>query len=112
MAVLFSFKTISPDAGKVSPGIMSLTSRNWIVNTHELGTIRERCFNLHLWNHFGNSFHDLITAQYFPTFRHQLSNRLAVPCSFKHKISYKCNSFRIVELHTSLEPCSSNYCRE
>src|SRR5215469_15491 len=112
MATLFWLRTISPAAGKISPGVMSLTSRNWIVNTHELGAIRKCCFYLHLRNHFGNSLHNLITAQYFTTFRHQLCNRLAVPCSLKYKISYKCNTFWIVELHTSLEPCSRNYRRE
>src|SRR5262245_62172424 len=101
MATRFWFRIISPDAGKTSPGIMSVTSRNWIVNTHELTAIRESCFYLYLRNHFRNSLHHLIAVQYLATFSHQISNGFAVSCSLEYKISYERNAFWIIELYTS-----------
>jgi hypothetical protein len=51
---------------------------NWIVNTNELGSIRERCFHLHLVDHFRCAFHDLIAGQDLAAFRPELSDRFAV----------------------------------
>lgn len=81
------------------------------MNTNELGAIRECCFYLHLGNHFGNSIHDLIAAQYLAALRHQFGNGFAVPRSLQYEIAYECKTFWIVELHTSIEARSSNHCR-
>src|SRR6266436_518527 len=104
MAALSLFRTISPDAGKISPGIMSVhlflraLLANWIVKANELGAIGERYFHLHLMDHFRDAFHDLIAGQDLAAFGHEFGNRLAVACSLHDGICYKRDAFGIVEL--------------
>src|SRR6266404_2704598 len=86
--------------------------RNWIVNAHELGAISERCFHLHLGDHFRYAFHDLITSQELTAVGHEFGNRLAVACSLEYEICYKRNALGIVELDASCEPLPSDNRRE
>src|SRR5262245_58800821 len=76
---------------------------NWIVNTDKFGAIGERCFHLHLVDHFGDAFHDLIAAQDPSTFGHEFRNRLTVARSFHDEVRYKGDTFGIVELD---DPCA------
>src|SRR5262245_32286516 len=117
MAALSLFRTISPDAGIISPGIMSIllltdSLANWIVNANEFGAIRERCFHLHLVDHFRDAFHDLIAGQDLAAFGHEFGNRLAAACSLHDEICYKRDTFGVVELDASCEPPPSDQRRE
>src|SRR5262245_38506125 len=110
MAALSLFRTISPGAGKISPGIMCACDRiiaslaNWIVNGNELGAVGKRRFHLHLADHFADAFHDLSTGQYFAACGHELANRLAVAGSLHDEVGYDGDAFRIVEPDASCEP--------
>src|SRR5580704_17890592 len=113
MAALSLFRTMSPVAAKISPGIMAgSASGNWVVNTHEFGSIRERRFHLHFGNHLDNAFHHLLTAQNLTAPRHELSNRLAVPCALQDEIDYERNTRGIIELDTPFKPFPSDNCRQ
>src|SRR5262245_13902060 len=118
MASLSLFRAISPDAGIISPGIMfnllppMHSSANWIVNANEFGAIRERCFHLHLMDHFRDAFHDLIAGQDLAAFGHEFGNRLAVACSLHNEICYNRDTFGVVELDASCEPPPSDKRRE
>src|SRR5258708_31898795 len=81
---------------------------NWIVNADELGAIGERCFHLHLVDHFGDAFHDLIAGQDLAALGHVFGDRLAVACCLHDEIRYKRDAFGIVELDASCEPPSSD----
>src|SRR5262245_45009963 len=97
MAARSLFRMISPDAGKISPGIMLAgSSANWIVNGHELGAVDERCLHFHLVNHFGDAFHDLIAAKNLAAFGHELGNGLAVARAFHDKICDQGDAFGII----------------
>src|SRR4029077_8630817 len=89
---------------------ISPASANWIVNTHEFCSIGERCFHLHLWNHFGDAFHHLVTDQHLAAFRHEISNRLAIAGRLQDEIGYERNSLGVVELDTSFKPLPSDNC--
>src|SRR6516164_8649003 len=109
IALLSLLRTISPDAGNISPGIMSACLwANWIVKAHELGSIGKRCFHLDLLGHFGNPFHNLIARQDLAAVRPQFGNRLAVACSFQDEICYERHTLGIVELDASCEPSPSD----
>src|SRR5262249_28899962 len=86
---------------KISHMIGSLA--DWIVNTDEFGSIGERCFDLHLVDHFRDAFHDLIAAQNLATSGHELGDRHAVSCSFQDEICNERETFGIVELDASYE---------
>ena len=81
---------------------MDHSSANWIVKAHELGAVGERCFHLHLVEHFGDAFHDLIAGQDLAAFRHEFGNRLAVACTSRMKSVIERDTFGIVELDTFL----------
>src|SRR5258708_25391506 len=81
---------------------------NWIVNAYEFGAIGERCFHLHLVDHFGDAFHDLIAGQDLAALGHEFGDRLAVACRLHDEIRYKRDAFGIVELDASCEPPSSD----
>ena len=69
----------------VSASSSTPSSANWIVNANELGAIGECCFHLHLVEHFGDAFHDLIAGQYLAAFGHEFGDRLTVSCSLHTK---------------------------
>src|SRR5262245_63816167 len=114
MAALSLFRTISPGAGKISPGIMCACDRiiaslaNWIVNGNELGAVGKRRFHLHLADHFADAFHDLIAGQYFAACGHELGNGHAVPCPLHDDVCYERDAFGIVELDACGEPSASD----
>src|SRR5262245_57806256 len=110
MAALSLFRTISPGAGKISPGIMCACDRiiaslaNWIVNGNELGAVGKRRFHLHLADHFADACHDLVAGQYFAACGHELGNGPAVACPLHDEVGYERDAFGIVELDASCEP--------
>src|SRR5262245_7364677 len=118
MAALSSFRAISPDAGIISPGIMSVrlflmdSLANWVVKTNVFGAVGEGCFHLYLVDHFRDAFHDLIAGQDLAAFGPEFGNRLAVACSLHNEICYKRDTFGIVELDASCEPPPSDQRRE
>src|SRR6202007_1012577 len=89
---------------------LSHASTNWIVNAHEFRSIGKSCFHLHLGNHLCDAFHHLVTAQHLATFRHELSNRLAIAGRFQDEIGYERNTLGIVELDPSLKPLTRDNC--
>src|SRR5258708_26024224 len=91
---------------KPPPHMSSLA--NWIVNADEFGAIGERCFHLHLVDHFGDAFHDLIAGQDLAALGHEFGDRLAVACRLHDEIRYKRDAFGIVELDASCEPPPSD----
>src|SRR5262244_2127720 len=103
---------MSPDAGKISPGIIRCSLANWIVNAYEFGVVRKCCFHLHLAEHFRDAFHDLIARQEFAAPGHQFSDRLAVPCPLQDEICYQGDALRVVELYASGKAAASDECRE
>src|SRR5580692_7634660 len=111
MAALSLFRTMSPIAAKISPGIMSVVaSANWVVNAYKFCSIGERCFHLHLGNHLGDAFHHLAAAQDLAAFRHKISNRLAIARRLQDEIGYQRNSLGVVELDASVKPPPSDNC--
>src|SRR5215467_10667700 len=76
---------------------------NWTMKTDEFSAIGECCFYLHLVDHFGDAFHDLISGQDLAAPGHEFGNRLAVACSFQDEICYERDTFGIVELDASYE---------
>src|SRR5262249_16026521 len=71
---------------------------NWIVNSHELGALDERCFHFHFVDHYGDAFHDLIASENLAAFGHELRNRLPVTCALQDEICDEGDAFGIVEL--------------
>src|ERR1700751_4886553 len=112
MAVRSLFRTISPEAGKISPGITFGSSANRIVNAYKLGTVGERSFDLHLVDHFGDAFHDLVPRQDLAASRHELCNGLPVPPALKKEIGNKGHTPGVVELNPPCGPCPSALRRE
>src|SRR5215469_2424967 len=76
-------------------------SANWVMNTHQFGAVWKSCFHLHLGNHLRDAFHHLLAAQNLATFRHELSNRLAIARRLQDEIGYERNALGIVELDPS-----------
>src|SRR5215813_4834729 len=102
MATRSRFRTISPDAGIISPGIIAVllmdSLPDWVVETNELAAVREGYFHLYLVDHFWDAFHDLIASQDPGAFCHQLGNRLPVACPLHDEIRDKRDTLGIVEL--------------
>src|SRR5580704_2793954 len=113
MAGLPWFRTISPTAGKISPGIMCTlrfkgSLANWIVNRDELGAVGKCCFYFDFRNHLRNAFQNLIAGHDLAAIGHECRNRFAVARTLHDEIRYKRHTFGIIELDASCEPTSSD----
>src|SRR5215467_2382651 len=97
------FKTISPGAAKISPGTISFSLTNWIVDANQFCIVRKRGFHLHFVNHFRDAFHHLISRQKLATLRHEFGDGSAIACSFEHEICDQRDTFWIVKLDASLQ---------
>src|SRR6266498_5136694 len=91
-----------------SPGIitspLSLALPQRIVHGHQLGTIRERRFDLHLREHLWHPLHDLIPAQNMSPVAHQLGYGLAIAGPFQQLCTNQCHGLWIIELEPPLPP--------
>src|SRR5215475_7546835 len=85
---------------------------NRIVNAHQFGVVRKRCFHLYLAKHFGDAFHDLIPPQELGASGHEFGNGFAVPCLLQDKISNQRDALGVVELYASCETSASDQCCE
>src|SRR5258708_18852377 len=92
---------------KPPPHMSSLA--NWIVNADEFGAIGERCFHLHLVDHFVDAFQDLIAEHYLAAFGHDFGDRLAVACRLHDAIRDKRDAFPIAEPDASFQTPPSLY---
>ena len=68
------------------------------MNRNEFSAIGEGRFHLHLTDHFGDAFHDLVASKNFPALGHKLSDRLAVARSLQNEVRYERYALGVIEL--------------
>src|SRR5262245_34811455 len=115
-----ALSSISPSRMNISPGIMLISLRSYIlpdtaalqtglssnrlVHGHQLGAVREGRLDLNVVDHFGDPVHHLLAREHVRARLHQLGHGPAVACAFDDEIADQRHRLGMVELDTALEP--------
>ena len=67
----------------------------------QLGSVRERRFDLNFMDHFRDAIHDILSFQDRGPEAHQVTNRSAVTGAFEDLVGNDRNGFRIVQLKST-----------
>ncbi|MFT6812960.1 MAG: hypothetical protein ACJASK_001584 [Ilumatobacter sp.] len=80
------------------------------VQGHELGSVGERCFDLHLVQHPRHIFRHVVTLQHVSAVPHQISNPAAAARSLQHPRCEHGNHLGIVAWQSTFAPGASQAC--
>src|SRR5262245_17293742 len=98
---------IGPPAVIISPGIMRDRSADRLVNGHQLGSVRECCFDLDFLDHLCHSLHALVAGNDMGSGLHQIRNRSPIARTFDEKVGNNGHRLRVIELETLIRRFSS-----
>eukprot|EP01022_Parablepharisma_sp_SALTPOND_P030350 TRINITY_DN760_c2_g1_i1.p2 TRINITY_DN760_c2_g1~~TRINITY_DN760_c2_g1_i1.p2 ORF type:complete len:1290 (-),score=479.69 TRINITY_DN760_c2_g1_i1:1065-4934(-) len=94
--------SMSPGSTSISPGIMTRSSRNRMVDGDQLAAVGEGGLHLDVGDHLRHALHDVGATQDGGAFGHQLGHGLAVARALHDGGGDQRHRFRIVELQA---PC-------
>src|SRR6185369_4719456 len=78
-----AFATMSPSPRTYSPGITGFSSADRTVDGDQLGPVGERALDLHLVDHLGDAFHDVVAAEDGQPGLHQIGHGAAISDAFQ-----------------------------
>src|SRR5258705_2582586 len=97
IAAKSAFRMMSPWARNISPGIMVPSSANGSVDCDQFHTVRERGLHLHIVQHFRDSLHHVIAADYMRAFFHEVGDAAPISGAFHDRIGNQRDSLGIIE---------------
>src|SRR6056297_2784188 len=121
-----AFNSISPSAGKSSPGIIlasllrvwRMGSGGWaladvladgLVDGDQFGAVREGGLHLHVVDHLRDAFHDLLAGQHLRALFHERGHGLAVPRSLDDEVGDEGDGLRVVQLHAPFQAVARDH---
>jgi len=72
-----------------------------MMDSHELGPVRECSLDLNIGNHFRHSLHHVFAAQDPGAILHQFGDRLTIPDGFQNLCGNQRHRFRMVQFQAS-----------
>jgi hypothetical protein len=82
---------------------------NGLMHGDEFRAVRERGFDLDIWNHLGDAIHHISFGEHIAAFAHELSNGFAISRTFHHSSADEGNGFWVIELQAA---CFAALCQQ
>ena len=79
---------------------------------HKFCAIRERGFNLYLFDHLGYSVHNLVTRQDRRAEAHQLGVTATIACTLHYCCRDQRDAFRVIQFDAAIETPLGDVCRD